>query len=170
MILGQLPTKTTATLHTIPNGVPGIKVTLDLMAEMARRGRENWQVRRLAERIVSDIPQKDYLSELRAIHAFVRDNIRYTHDIRDVETLAPPELTIQRGVGDCDDKALLVAALLESIGHPTRFVAVGKKFNNYQHVLIEVNIRGMWIPVETTENVAIGWYPPKTCHRLVVPV
>jgi len=169
MILGQVP-KTTATLHKIPDGAAGIKATLEIMAELARRGRETWTVRSLAERIVSNVPQKNYWAELSAIHAWVRDNIRYTHDVRDVETVAPPEQTIQRGLGDCDDKSLLVAALIEAIGHQARFVAVGKRFGDYQHVLVEANIDGAWIPVETTENVPLGWYPPKTNHRLVVDI
>jgi len=170
MILGQLPTNVTATLHPLPDGVAGIKTTLEIMAELARRGREKWRVRRLAERIVQALPQKNVIAEARAIHEYVRDNIRYTHDIRDVETLAPPDQTILRGVGDCDDKALLAAALLEALGHPVRFVAVGRRMFDYQHVLIEVQLNGVWVPVETTENVQLGWYPPNTKYRLVVDV
>ncbi len=53
------------------------------------------------------------------LHRFVRDNIRYIKDIRDVETVAYPDITLQQGQGDCDDKSVLLASLLESIGHPT---------------------------------------------------
>lgn len=170
MILGQSPATITATTSKIPDGVAGIKLTLDLMAEMARRGRESWKVRRLAENLVHGVSQKNYLEEVRKIQEWVRDNIRYTRDIRDVETLAPAEFTISRGMGDCDDKALLVATLLEAVGHHTRFVAVGRRMNDYEHVLVEVNINGTWVPVETTENVPLGWYPPNTKYRLVVNV
>lgn len=162
--------RTTATLQALPDGIAGVKQTLALMVKLTRAGKDTWPVRRLAERLVIDLPQKSYLAEVRAIHEYVRDHIRYTLDIRDTETLATPEQTILRGLGDCDDKSLLVSALLESIGHPTRFVAVGREPMDFCHVLVETRIGEKWVSVETTENVPVGWYPSRMPYRLVYHV
>lgn len=158
------------TLQALPDGVAGIKATLAQMVKYARAGKDTYTVRRLAEQIVIGVKQKSYVEEARALQEYVRDHIRYTMDIRGTETLATPEMTIQRGLGDCDDKALLISALLESVGHPTRFVAVGLSSNNFCHVLVETRIANNWIAVETTENVPLGWYPPGMVSRLVYHV
>lgn len=161
---------TRVTLAALPDGVAGVKMTLALMVKLARQGKDDYTVRRLAEQVVIDVRQKAYADEAVAVQEYVRDHIRYTKDIRGTETVATPVKTIERGLGDCDDKALLTAALLESIGHPTRFVAVGREPGNFVHVLVETKIGNRWLPVETTENVPFGWYPPGMPYRLVYHV
>jgi len=163
-------TPTKVFLGEIPDGVAGIKATLALMVKLARAGRKSWPVRQQAEMLVKGLPPKSWLAEVRAIHHYVRDKIRYTKDIRGTETVATPDKTMERGVGDCDDKALLTASLLESIGHPTRFVAIGKPGGDFEHVLVETQIGSRWVPVETTEPVEVGWYPTGYTRRLVYHV
>lgn len=170
MITPDTENTTRVTLQALPDGVAGVKVTLALMVKLSRQGKDKFAVRRLAEQIVSGVRQKSWLDEVDAVHEYVSDHIRYTKDIRGTETVATPDQTIKRGLGDCDDKALLTSALLESLGHPTRFVAVGREPNNYCHVLVETKIGDKWIPVETTESVPIGWYPPGMAARLVYHV
>jgi predicted transglutaminase-like cysteine proteinase len=165
----------TVTLAALPDGVAGVRATLALMVNIARQSKNNFAVRSQALQLVQSLPQKDYLAEVRAIQEYVRDGIRYVRDITDIETLATPIQTIQSMQGDCDDKALLASALLESIGHPTRFVAVGRSPGEFEHVLIETKMffKGgvpKWIPVETTEPVPVGWYPPGMTQRLVYHV
>ena len=155
------------TLQALPDGVAGIKVTLSQMVKYARAGKNSPPVRFLAEQIVRGVKPKSYIEEAQAVQEYVRDHIRYTRDIRGTETLSTPEQTIQRGLGDCDDMSLLTAALLESIGHPARFVAVGRQAGNFCHVLVETRIADRWYAVETTENVPFGWYPPGMMARLV---
>lgn len=120
--------------------------------------------------VLSVVPQKSWLAEVRAIQEFVRDQIRYTRDVRDVETLATPDKTLEFLQGDCDDKSVLVASMLESVGHPTRFVAIGRDPNTFEHVLVETKIGGKWVTVETTEPVQVGWYPAGFPYRLVYNV
>lgn len=147
-----------------------MRTTLALMVKLAKAGRKSWPVRQCAESLVRGLQQKDWKNEIAAVHQFVRDNIRYTMDIRGTETVATPEQTMERRLGDCDDKALLAASLLESIGHPTRFVAIGKRPGVFDHVLVETRVGDRWIPVETTEPVPVGWYPKGYTHRLVYHV
>jgi hypothetical protein len=65
-------------------------------------------------------------------------------------------------------KSILLATFLESINHPTRFVAVGSEPDYYSHVYLETQIGGRWYTMETTEPVPAGWEPTHTVSRMVV--
>lgn len=158
------------TLARIPSGPAGIKATLQAMSRMVRAFKKDQGVRELASSLIRDLPQYDGNGEIRALHAFVRDCIRYTNDIRGVEMVQTPRVTLERGTGDCDDKSTLLAALLESIGKATRFAAVG--FGDgigHSHVLVEVRAgrAGRWIPLETIKPVEAGWQPAGIRRKMV---
>lgn len=128
-------------------------------------------IRQLALRIVAHLKPKDYLGEVHALHRYVRDAIRYVKDIRGVETVQTPERTLANGQGDCDDKSTLLASLLQSIGHPARFEAVGFQPGQWSHVLVSALVGGRWLPLETTvPGAGPGWYPPRVAERLVMEV
>jgi len=100
----------------------------------------------------------------------VRDGIYYVRDINGVETVREADRVLIDGVGDCDDKAVLLASLLESVGHPARFVALDFGRGQFEHVIVETQIskppREKWWPLETTEVVKAGWYPPNVRARM----
>jgi hypothetical protein len=111
---------------------------------------------------------KDFRCEIESIHEWVEKNIRFVRDINGIETLQTPARTLELGVGDCDDHSILLSALLEATGHPTRFVAVGFAPGDFSHVLTETKLGEKWIPLETTVAGAhIGWYPPNVRSRMV---
>lgn len=153
--------KPTYQLQIIPNGEEGIRATVRLMSTITKRYKKAPQIRELALILTKNLPQKSWLKEVRSLHRFVRDDIRYVKDIRGCETLQTPIQTLRLGQGDCDDKSILVASLLEAIGHPTRFKAVGFQKGRYSHVYPETKIGGKWLTVECTEPVNVGWRPPK---------
>lgn len=169
-----MPGALTSYLGTIANGREGIKATLKLMVVIARRTRATLPIRTLAQQLVQGCAENDTRCEAATLQAFVRDSIRYVRDVRDVETIQFPEQTLQLKSGDCDDKALLLAALLESIGFHTRFCAVGVNGGDYSHVLTQVMIPGSgWVSAEVipidgrTEKAPFGWFPPNaTCFTL----
>ena len=141
------------------------------MRDLVRRGKLNPLVRQKATEIVSALPnQKGWLAQIRALHKFVRDGIYYVRDINGVETVREAQRVLIDGVGDCDDKAVLLASLLESVGHPAKLVAVGFNPHTFHHVLVETQIskppREKWLPLETTEQVEAGWYPPNVRARM----
>jgi transglutaminase-like putative cysteine protease len=128
-------------------------------------------VRQLALRLVAQLRPKDYAAEVGALHRFVRDEIRYVRDIAGVETVQTPERTLANAQGDCDDKSTLLAALLQAIGHPARFEAVGFSPGQWSHVLVSALVGGRWLPLETTvPGAGPGWYPPRVVERLVMGV
>lgn len=136
------------------------------MGRLVKGGKKTLPVRQTALSLVAGLDQKAWIDEAKAIHAFVRDKIRYVRDIRGVETLQIPEKTLEFGQGDCDDKSVLVASLLEAIGHPTRFVAIAANPDSYYHVFVETKIGNKWVGVETTEPVELGWQP-NAAYRLI---
>ena len=157
-----------STLQMIPSGPAGTRKTLSIMRQLVRAGKKSLAVRQLAVSLTKGLTQKDWAAEVSAAHAFVRDRIRYTKDINGVETLHTPEMVLQNAQGDCDDKSILLASLLESLGHKTRLVAVGFRKNSYSHVYPEVLLGNDWISLETTEPVNIGWKPKNIVTSLIL--
>lgn len=155
-------------LHIIPNGAPGIRETLRVMSSVVKRYKVSPHVRELALKLTRDLPPKKWLSEATRIHNFVRDKIRYIKDVRGVETIQTPVQTLRIGQGDCDDKSVLIASLLESLGHPTRFVAVGFMGNgSYSHVFPQTKIGDKWITLEATEPWPIGRTPANITNKII---
>jgi transglutaminase-like putative cysteine protease len=165
-------TPTLATLQGLGDGPEGTAQTLRIMRDFARASLRNpaQTVRGMALSITQGVDARNYLGELRACQGWVRDNIRYVQDPEDIELVQTPEKTLEFGAGDCDDKSTLLAALLLSIGHPARFVAVGFDGDPFSHVLVESKIADSWVPCETIVPVALGWYPAGVTSRYVLKV
>ena len=138
------------------------------MRVLTKQGKKDPLVRRVALNLTQHLKQKDRMGEVRAIFNFIRDRIRYVRDINGVETLHEAQQVLKQSSGDCDDKCILLASMLESIGYPTRFVALAFAPNQYTHVIVETRPYGKWIALETTLPVRMGWTPPKVVNRMVV--
>ena len=152
----------------IPSGRAGVMETLAHMRRVVRDAKKDFFIKRTADQIVSHVEQKDWVSEARAIHAYVRDQIAYRMDPNDIEMVKTPQKVLETGAGDCDDKSVLAAALLESLGHPARFVAVGFVPGELTHVYVETKIGNRWFAVETTEPLEFGEAVPGFLDREIV--
>jgi transglutaminase-like putative cysteine protease len=154
----------TATLGWAPVGEAGTFHTLRVMRAMVNAAKVDPEVIERAVRIIFDEPQHDQLAEITAIFHFVRGRIRYVRDVAGVETLADPRTTLKRLVGDCDDQATLLAALLESVGYSTRFVLGAYASQEFEHVFTQVlltdGVNSEWINADTIFNVPLGWSAP----------
>ncbi|MHB8674561.1 MAG: transglutaminase-like domain-containing protein [Candidatus Limnocylindrales bacterium] len=154
-------------LSALPEGAAGIRATLKAMARAARAAETDITIRNLAESIIGVIPGRDYAGELAAIQSWVMHNIRYTRDPVNTETLKTPAALLESPQGDCDDQATLVAALVMTIGFPARFVAIGVETPGiFEHVYTEAKLGTVWLSVETTEDVPIGWRPENVVSRM----
>lgn len=158
--------RTTSQLLAIPGGDAGTIVTLKIMRRLVRDAKKTLPVRQTALSLVRNTSQKNWYREVAEIWRFVNNNIRYVRDVNGVETLQTPEKTMEFGQGDCDDQSILIASLLESIGHPTRFIAIGFGTAGYQHVFAETKVGNKWMPVETTEDWPLGHIPENIQHRI----
>jgi transglutaminase-like putative cysteine protease len=132
------------------------------MRVIVRAYKKNPDIRFLAGDLTRHLPNKAWASEVSRLFEYVKSRVRYTEDITEIETIQTPDATLALGYGDCDDMAVLLAALLESIGKPTRFVAIGFQPNRYEHVFTQVRIGGKndWVTLDPTENQPMGWTPP----------
>jgi transglutaminase-like putative cysteine protease len=139
------------------------------MRRLAIQYKRGPEVRGTALTLIAGLRPKDWRGEVKAIFEYVRDQIRYVRDIRGLETLQTPPVTMDLSAGDCDDKSILLAALLESIGHPTRYVAVGYTVpGSYSHVYVETRLGTGWLPLDATVQQPLGWSPRPPVARLVV--
>lgn len=145
--LGQLPELRSAS------------ATMRVMRDMIRNGRKDARVRQQAEMLITHLRHKAYAQQARECFEFVRDTIQYVRDPRDVERIQTPDALLQSRKGDCDDKVVLLCSLLESIGHPTKLIAVGLWNGPLSHVYCATKIGPNWIPCETTEPWPMGREP-----------
>jgi hypothetical protein len=177
---GWLPGPGRVQRHVIPQGLGGVRRTLRLMVDVQSWFKTDLHVRTLAVLLVGGrcvtLPNgeqvryplcrpKDYIGELRCLHAFVRDHIRYVRDIVGVETLQTPVQTLNVLAGDCDDKAMLFCSLAGSIGFETRYAAIGVRGQPFSHVMAQALLEqyGDYVNAETILTdppVELGWEPP----------
>ena len=145
---------------TIPDGVAGTETTIATMRQMVNRSKTDPQIRQAATTVAFLQPEKDYRAEAEAVFNEVRDGIRYIRDVHGVETLQEPHITMGLKLGDCDDQAVLLASMLESIGVPTRFVVAGYSGPYYEHVYLQAWLGDEWVDMDATEPHPMGWAPP----------
>jgi transglutaminase-like putative cysteine protease len=140
------------------------------MSRLVKDWKKSLPLRTLTLSVIADTPgHKNFLAQVQRVRDYVRGNIAFVKDINGVETIHTPEMTIRNRAGDCDDQSVLVASMLESIGHPTRFVAIKmNRFGPFVHVFTETRVGNRWLPVETTENWPVGMQPPKMAARMIV--
>jgi hypothetical protein len=83
--------------------------------------------RRMVQRLVASATTPR--EKTRAIYDYVRSNIRYIADERNLASIVPrpPSLVLERRYGDCKDKAFLVAQLAATVGLNVELVIVGTR-------------------------------------------
>lgn len=169
----------------LPSGTLAIDRTVDLMARaaMGRYGAQSPRIRSLAIRIVRDagVPEKDKRGEVDAIHAWVMRHLRYVNDPLWQEHITFPEsLAFESKDGDCDDHAVLEAALLGALGIRSRFVTVAPVPGPMSHVYLHAGVMQSdgtgpatltWLPLDPiVKTRPAGWEIPDPHARRVFPV
>ena len=155
------------TILPLPTGDAGVSLTLSHLRQFVTQA----QTSELAHAAVQDAlaltPEKSPQAEAAALLAWVRSRYRYTLDPVEVELVRDPRYLLRQiqtqGMfyGDCDDAATLLATLLETAGYPTRFVVQGDVGDSYSHILVEVDLDGIWTAADVTNrNATLGWAPP----------
>lgn len=135
--------------------------------------------------IANECQSSDSICEITTTFNYVSNGIKYMSDPTKGDGFFNPLETMQSGIGDCDCKSILLATLLESIGHKTRLVlvpghvfvqvmipfintddytAIVSRFQSNVHYDLDLfcnndNIVGnVWLSLEpTATNVNIGW-------------
>lgn len=171
-------------LGNIPSGEPGVAATLKIMVGLVTQYRASPVVRVTAQRLVSECRSRDALCQVKVLHAYVRDNIKYLADVRNVETLQTPDYTLQEGSGDCDDHSTTLLSLLESVGLQTRLAAIAVRGGEFSHVSGQVLLGTRWLNLETIfpklmepwgiypagSPTPVGWFPPDATKVMLARV
>lgn len=122
---------TLVTRTSILSGDAGAASTLDRMRGLVNASLSVPLVVETATGIVSSIPSRDYFGMAQAVRAWLARNFKFVPDPVGLELLRDPEYQLRewmtRGqiIGDCDDAAILGAALGKAVGINAKFVAVG---------------------------------------------
>lgn len=167
----------TATLGQLPAGDAGTKATLSMMRQLAEDGAKHFTVRMAALRALrmAGSPEHDPAAQLAALHRYVRDEVLFVGDIAGVETLQAPHYTLHIGAGDCDDRAVLLAAMARSIGIPAdlrfRVIAANpRRPAAFSHVYVVARVAGREIPLDPTfHSNPAGWEHPHPFRRAESP-
>jgi len=158
------------TIKPLRNGDAGTDQTVAEMERIVRSALTDLNVRDTALRVVTraGIRPKNYGGEITALFRFVRDRVHYVKDPIGVELVHSPDEILKRMAGDCDDKAVLLSALLQSLGHKTRFEVVAVRPGQFHHVTVRVLVAGKWVPLDpTVEKATVGWEHPRIIRRKV---
>lgn len=162
-------------------GVPGIKQTLKAMRTLILLTDQNRIIKTKAKEIVADISPNDELGQINAIFSWVQKNMKYVRDIYGVEELTRPDRVVYNILNgevshssDCDDYAMLLSALLRSIGFSTRVEAVAvQTTEGYDHARAAVfsRVKNEWLVLEGTRpGVQPGFRLPSKLEILAVEV
>lgn len=164
------------TLEFLPPSTAGTWRTLELMAQAVRGERapdySGWRderIRRKAVDVTQGMAGHDFDGEVAALFAFARDRIRYRRDPVDTERIQDAARTLELETGDCDDKVILLATLLASLGWLSRFVIQSQDGAEFDHVYLEVldERTGQWRALDPTADgqaglplAEVGWRNP----------
>ena len=162
--------------ESLPDGIAGTGRTIQAMQSLAfgAWGSRSPRIRALALDIVREagVPERDYLGEVRALHGWVVRSLRYVRDPINQELLTAPETLLEVRAGDCDDHAVLLAALLAALGHAVRFVTIGFDANrpeSFSHVYLHGQPAGSsrWVPLDAIKkDQPAGWEAPAPVRRI----
>lgn len=128
---------------------------------------EDPRTRQLGARIVRkyNVEARDQKSLARAVQLYAQ-SIKFFREFPEV--IAAPWVTADWGIGDCDDKSRLIAAVLKSFRMPIRLVFVTFRKGDagtVSHVFPEVQLDGQWLPLESVQPWEMGKDPIAMLER-----
>lgn len=149
-------------VYWIPEGHAGIEATVRTMRQLARDGTTSPLLRSTADRILAGAGTD--ADRARRIRDFLQEWTRFEFDPPGVELVRTPHEmldTVRDGravSGDCDDVAVLGAALSHVAGLRSRFVLLGfEPGAPFRHVYTEVLADGRWRELDVTRP---AQFPP----------
>lgn len=162
----------------LSDGVEGVRETLYLMSRIVKQYKNHPFILTSARLALNTLPGKQWRAEADALCRYVQRSVRYVQDSTDTEVLILPDVLLREvHAGDCDDMALVLACLLESVGHKTRFVACGFTYDppgELTHVFVQTRIGGFqsrnggWYSLDPSESEPPGWEPPDVARCFTV--
>lgn len=141
--------------HGIPHGHAGIETTVQHMRRVAREAQASPLLRDTADRILREAGND--LEAAHLLRGWLDSHTAFEFDPPGVERIKTPRAMLEEirdrrvARGDCDDVAVLGAALSHMMGLPSRFQLVGFQYGEpYGHVYTEVRAGRRWVDLDTT--------------------
>lgn len=172
-----------ATLSTydIPSGDAGLAEKAKLMVRFAQEDVATPELRRHLAAALRGVPERDAKAEVGAIFNYIRRNVRFVQDpLPYTELIQRPLVTLDLGLGDCDDFATLGAAFLGAAGYDAdlEFISTrpsGSWSHVYNRAYFPARTRGSSIPFDSSATRParpLGWEVPRgrVTRRLSIPV
>lgn len=158
----------------LPNGALGTWSTLHYMRRLAGSGAS--LTHQVSQRILQSTPLRDGWGEAVALRGFLARRFRFLADPEGVEYLQAPDVLLtqleQTGemTGDCDDAAIIGAALARALGLRARFRAVAfpKPMSPYRHVIADVLTPRGWLDLDVTKPAQL--IPPTFTRTMIMEV
>jgi hypothetical protein len=140
-----------------------IEDRVGLILDEIESGKIDPYIHLLLGEILQNVEIRNYGAEISAIFEFVRNNVRYTRDVWNLETFQKPRRSVETGKGDCDDQAIILATLLQVAGYPVRLklIGLGQELEHI-YVLVGSPPQGAtkWIPLDPSRPESMGWEVP----------
>lgn len=165
----------TVTSAPLPSGDHGTRKTVAAMRQLVATGARDVTLRAAVLRVLRARATRDHdvAAQLRAWFEFVRDAIKFVHDPVGGEWLQSPRYTLELGAGDCDDRAVLLAAGLQAFGVRTSFKVVAldpARPDSFSHVYVVAHLGGRDVPLDPTyRDTALGAEPFRPTRTWMVP-
>jgi transglutaminase-like putative cysteine protease len=152
------------TLHKM-RGIVNASLADPLVIETARTIVEN-----------AGVLGRDQWGKYLALRQWMEAHLQFLPDPQGIELLSTPRYMLQRirqalfVSGDCDDGAILGAALGKAVGLPAKFRALsfGSQARPFQHVYTLLLVRGRWMNLDTTRSPRTAPPPPARALELGV--
>ena len=164
---------TTYTVNTIEDRIRHI-------VGLIQKGRDDPRVRKLTAQLLSKkcgdewcTPEKNAKAEVETIFAAVRQHVRYTRDTYGKDLYQHPMRTLEFGAADCDDFAIVLSSMIQSVGFPVKLRVIRTKGAadwNHIYVLVGLPARApkKWFPLDASVDKGPWWQAPKSmvaAHR-----
>lgn len=140
-------------IEPLPAGVAGTRRTLEVMAELVRKDRDSAFVRKLRWLLHERTLGRGQIAFVCAAFFVARDWVRYMDDPDPFEKIADIQRILEAGVGDCDEKVIVICTLLHAESIPCRFRVQSYDGKEFHHVYCEAQLEdGTWLSLDPTAD------------------
>ena len=158
----------------IAPGEPGIFQSVAVIKALIRKEASDPIVRSAVSRIVAGIAPRDNTGRLARILSWVKANLNYLPDPREVEAVGTPVFHLNNiritgsSSGDCDDAAALIGALARSVGRRVRLhVASFRPDRRLHHIWIDAEGDSRWIELDPFRSERFNRKPTRSVLVMV---
>lgn len=146
--------------YLIASGDQGAARTLSIMKQVVNESLRDRLVVETAKGVVRDCWGKDEVCQIKSIREWVLEHSRFCRDPRGVELLHTPRYMLN-GIAqkyymqfDCDDMAILCAALGKAVGLQARWVVLGFDEKNapFTHVFTQLLSKNGWLSLDLKDQ------------------